>query len=383
MMSYSNVARLCATILALSLPGAAQPACTQDMIRGTWVDSITGFSFVPVSAGSQQLVPVPGVTLAIFKIDWQGHFTATGPASFAGQIATGDVAGTIQVNPDCTATANFTIQVPGMTPAPLPGVETLVIVDHGDQMWSLPSQEPLGLGVTLETLRRISVAEPQCSNDTVVGHFGIMYQGYAVGTAPVPISYVGTAAVDYQGTVSGGGTLSDGGAIANVTLADATLKINPDCTGTMQYSISGSNPALKGPNIDRLVALNDGDEIILMPVQSALGGPIMLGSMKRINIESGPPPTPAVTLAVTGQQNGTAYKAGDSFVLTIAAPAYANQAVAVAQNGGTPFQFGYTDAQGNWTLAGSWGARDVGSYTQTWYVGAVAATPKLTFSVTQ
>lgn len=93
-------------------------------------------------------------------------------------------------------------------------------------------------------------------------------------------------------------------------------------------------------------------------------------------------PTPTVTLAVTGPQSGTAYKSGDSFVLTIQAPGYANKAVSVAQNGAGPVQVGVTDAQGNWTVSGTWGATDIGSYTQTWYVAGIAATTTLRFSIT-
>ncbi len=88
-----------------------------------------------------------------------------------------------------------------------------------------------------------------------------------------------------------------------------------------------------------------------------------------------------VTLAVTGPQNGTAYKAGDSFVLRIMAPGYANKPVSVVQNGAGPVQLGLTDAQGNWSASGSWGASDLGSYTQIWYVGGIVATPTLIFSV--
>jgi hypothetical protein len=93
-------------------------------------------------------------------------------------------------------------------------------------------------------------------------------------------------------------------------------------------------------------------------------------------------PKPTVTLSVTGPQNGTAYKAGDSFILTITAPGYPNKPVSVAQNGGGPVQLGFTDAQGNWTVKGTWGVTDIGSYTQIWYVAGIAATSTLTFSIT-
>ena len=93
-------------------------------------------------------------------------------------------------------------------------------------------------------------------------------------------------------------------------------------------------------------------------------------------------PKPAVRLAVTGPQNGTNYKVGDSFTLTITAPGYPNKTVSVVQNGVGPTQLGVTDAQGNWTVSGAWTAKDIGSYTQIWYVGGIAATPRLMFGIT-
>ncbi len=93
-------------------------------------------------------------------------------------------------------------------------------------------------------------------------------------------------------------------------------------------------------------------------------------------------PKPTVTLAVTGPQNGTAYKSGDSFILTIKAPGYPNKPVSVAQNGAKPVQLGVTDAQGDWIVSGTWATTDIGSYTQSWYVAGIAAMPALTFSVT-
>ncbi len=92
-------------------------------------------------------------------------------------------------------------------------------------------------------------------------------------------------------------------------------------------------------------------------------------------------PKPTVTLAVTGAPSGTPYKAGDRFTLTITAPGDPNQPVSVVQNGAGPVPLGVTDAQGNWTVSGNWTAREIGSYTQIWYVGGFAATPMLTFSI--
>ncbi|HUI54141.1 MAG TPA: hypothetical protein VLY04_04170 [Bryobacteraceae bacterium] len=292
-MRYGHFVLLCAVVLVMSLPIAAQPVCTQEMIRGTWVDSVQGFFFINVP-GSSQPVPAPMGGLGIFSIDSHGDFTAVSTGSVAGQIAAGKVAGTIQVSPDCTAKATFTMEVPGMLP-PTPGVETMVILDHGNEMWSMPTKDPLGPSVGVETLRRISLGEAYCFNNAVVGTFGVTYQGYAMTAVPgqsqpvpVPISYVGNATVDSKGKLTGGGTYSVGGTIENVTLANATIQIKPDCTGIMEYRIVplGSNQPLPGQGSDQFVAFENRDEIILMTAQGVFGGPVMLGSMKRIEKSS-------------------------------------------------------------------------------------------------
>jgi hypothetical protein len=286
-MTYRNFTLICAVLLGLSLPSAAQRMCTQEMVRGTWIDSITGFMVMGTPA-----VPIAGAGLALFKIDEEGHLTASGPLTFGGQIASGNIAGTIKVNSDCTATANFTMEVPGLTPSPLPGAETLVVVDHGNAMWSMPTQEPLGQGITLETLRRISPGQSHCSSHTLVGSYGTTYQGYAVQVppgqtlpVPAPYSYVGTALIDHQGRVSGGGTYSVGGTVMEVTLANATIEIQPDCTGTLHYSLvpAGSNQPLPQQGADHFVAFENGDEITLMTIQGVFGAPVTLGSMKRMS----------------------------------------------------------------------------------------------------
>jgi hypothetical protein len=91
------------------------------------------------------------------------------------------------------------------------------------------------------------------------------------------------------------------------------------------------------------------------------------------------PPSASVQLTVTGE-NGTVFQIGDTFTVSITGRPY--QAVTVSQNGG-PISgpVGYTDGQGNWSISGTWGAGDVGAYTQTWYVAGVAAIPGLAFQV--
>jgi phospholipase C len=91
-------------------------------------------------------------------------------------------------------------------------------------------------------------------------------------------------------------------------------------------------------------------------------------------------PAPTLNLAVTGNQSGTTYHVGDSFTLTITGMGYARQAVSVSENGSAPVTMGAINGS-TYTVSGTWAAGDVGTYKQTWYVGGVAITPSLSFSV--
>ena len=71
---------------------------------------------------------------------------------------------------------------------------------------------------------------------------------------------------------------------------------------------------------------------------------------------------------------------GDTFTLTVNGTGYARQPVSVSQNGGSPVTVGTINGA-TYSVGGIWTAANVGTYTQTWYVGGVAITPSLSFSV--
>lgn len=91
-------------------------------------------------------------------------------------------------------------------------------------------------------------------------------------------------------------------------------------------------------------------------------------------------PAPTVTLTDNTQSSGY-YFDTDSFTITITGPP--NLPVSVVMNGVDYGQcdFGVgcvtTNSSGVYTFASAWtGSAAIGSYTQTWYVDGVAATPK-------
>lgn len=79
------------------------------------------------------------------------------------------------------------------------------------------------------------------------------------------------------------------------------------------------------------------------------------------------------------------FEPNDSFRIDVAGPP--NQAVSVVQTfdgtTGSPNTFGSTDGSGNLSLSGVQPPSNVGTYTQVWSVGGIAATPAITFTVSQ
>ena len=185
--------------------------------------------------------------------------------------------------------------------------------------------------LTLTAVRAAQASDKGCSNATLKGAYSDQDTGTIVGLGP--FAGVNVDSFDGHGNMTINGYSSVNGSVSQAE-ETGTYQVKSDCTGTLQYSVipAGSNQPLPTQEIDQFVVLEGANELVLMPLQGALGPPIALGSMKRQIWWPGS----TVTLAVTGPQDGTAYKVGDEFTLTIAAPGYANQPVSVAQNGAGP-----------------------------------------------
>lgn len=97
------------------------------------------------------------------------------------------------------------------------------------------------------------------------------------------------------------------------------------------------------------------------------------------------PATPATTVRLTNLTTGNAqqFRVGDQFRVEITGAANSTVSVLSTQNG-TPGQadMGRTDASGRLILTGSMSAKELGTWTETWKVGGVAA-PTLAFSVVE
>ena len=107
-----------------------------------------------------------------------------------------------------------------------------------------------------------SLQAQQCSTRTTAGRYLVRCDGYLTpgpSMPQVPAKTLATATADRDGTFTGSGTVSLGGAIVTQTVR-GTEQINPDCTGTITYSQTiNSQP---GPPINiTFVVSENGDKI--------------------------------------------------------------------------------------------------------------------------
>ncbi len=95
------------------------------------------------------------------------------------------------------------------------------------------------------------------------------------------------------------------------------------------------------------------------------------------------PSCPTVKIVDSTRTGTTHYRVGDSFTVYLHGPA--NSPVTVTQyfNGvpGSPYTFGNTNGSGDYTIPGSWGSDNVGSYIQYWTIGGTPAMPTQIFTV--
>jgi hypothetical protein len=90
-----------------SAPLQAQPShCSTAGAAGKWAYTYTGTIFTPSG-------PVPAASVGHFIEDGSGNLTGSQTRSVAGSSGVEDIAGTISVDRDCTATATISVYVSG------------------------------------------------------------------------------------------------------------------------------------------------------------------------------------------------------------------------------------------------------------------------------
>ena len=280
---------VCAAALLLPLCSSSFAECSLATVHGAWGFQGHGTAMMNVP-GSSTPVPVPFASLGTMNISYQGSYTGHGTISVGGQVQDVDLSGSIQVNPDCTATDTYTV-------GSLPGADRLIILDSGNEMRMLPTKHPLGPVAEMAYLRRIAWGEPQCTRDMVRGAYAETAEGTLMmpvpgqsQPVPAPSSVITVDTFQYGGTGTAVSTASFGGAILDFQFPKMSMEVNPDCTATLKWSgVSKQLPGQKVVGTVKYIVLNFGNELIGLETENSGGLPIMLTNAKRISMMPLPP----------------------------------------------------------------------------------------------
>ena len=280
MQHHRTFACAAALLIALCSRSFAQP-CSQATVRGTWGFQGRGMAMVSLP-GVATAQSVPFVALGTLKVDYQGRYTAHGTASAGGQIQEADWSGSIEVNPDCTATDTYNY-------GSIPSADRFVILDNGTQMRALPTKFYAGPVAATYSFRRISWGEPRCTSRMVRGVYGGSSEGdymFPVAGQPQPVLTPFTAISSMTLSPDGSGTIattaSRAGSVADVQWPDVSMTVNPDCTAILKRTMQYSGQTVAGTV--KYIVLNHGDELIGMETENSTGLPIKLESHKRISM---------------------------------------------------------------------------------------------------
>lgn len=137
------------------VPSTVEPAqCSAASVFGTYTFRQSGH-MLQSQVGLLYPAAVPFATVGMASIAYDGTFSSAGTASTGGQSQPVAMANTkVQIKPDCTGTIAGDITSQGS----VVGQSQIwfVILDGGDQLWSLETQDPAGQPVVLGTMTRIS-----------------------------------------------------------------------------------------------------------------------------------------------------------------------------------------------------------------------------------
>ena len=280
-----DIGRHCGFVLPFflcsMLPG--QPAqCTQDTVVGAYAIATQGTMLVPSPAGGQPSA-LPAASLAILSIDSQGQMSGLGFGALGGTVSPISGAGSIQVNPDCTAIVKTAMGTTSYD----------VILGEGEEIRGLMFQGPGVIPLIQGIGRRISripatVAATQCSAADVHGTYAFTHQGtYIIPQSGTPQSVsqtalmIGLASIDYEGRLSGSGKSSIGNNSMDFTIARGQLIVNPDCSARVRMSIQSEPLTDEGESW--IAVLEGGSELWAIQTSSSLAKPVVTGSWKRLS----------------------------------------------------------------------------------------------------
>jgi len=130
------------TFLLLTATTLQAQHCTTRTTTGRYVVRCDGY--LTLAPNAPQL---PAKTLATATADHDGNFSGTGTVSVGGAILTQTLAGTEQINPDCTGTITYSQTINGQ-PGPPINI-TFVVSENGDRIDGLVTDAGTTFACTL------------------------------------------------------------------------------------------------------------------------------------------------------------------------------------------------------------------------------------------
>jgi hypothetical protein len=111
--------------------------------------------------GKPSPVALPVVLLGVATVDLDGTLSGKGTVTVGQQTMKLKFAGTVEIRPDCTATATYYLQPDFLAaPSPVPVKEDWVVLGGAaDRIRVIVTAFPFGVQVTMGTWERISISQ--------------------------------------------------------------------------------------------------------------------------------------------------------------------------------------------------------------------------------
>ncbi len=279
---------------------AQRGPCSQAMVAGTYAVSVQGTLILPGP------IPAPMASLGTATIDLTGAASISGYQSIGGEVSQFQLTGTITVQSNCTASANFGGDI----------TENLVVQDAGAVLKSLTLTDGAsGIPVTQGEWKRISPRDEHsadcrqcgsnmegegprreddfrsatnpvwCAPEIPIGNYAYRSSATVVlaePPGPVPVTSLGIATFGLGGTDSLTATTSIGGQVLPLAAAPtAPVVVSPNCTAIVTLNVTSQGVPV-GQHQDFLVVLGGGTEIWDLTIKDFLGQSTEFGTMTRL-----------------------------------------------------------------------------------------------------
>jgi len=135
------------------IPATVEPVqCSSSSVHGVYAVTYQGTYMMPQADGSQS-VAMPALTVALISVDYDGQLTGRGTMTLAGNPLDYQADGHLDVNTDCSALAQMSVQS-GMLADQ--GKAWIAVLDGGNELWAVQIESAVAKPVTSGTWKRIS-----------------------------------------------------------------------------------------------------------------------------------------------------------------------------------------------------------------------------------